>query len=415
MFKTLLKEFKFRKLFNNYTKNIIFFFKKKKNTFYFGIDPTFHTLHLGHLLGLSIINKLYYLGYKNVIIVLGVGTTLINRNYNIKVINKNIKYLKKILKKLIYNKNIKIINNYKWLKKINLLKFITNILNKFSIYPILKNQLIKTKIKNNIPLKLTDIIYHLLQGYDYFYLNKKFKCLLQIGGADQWYNIITGIKIIKLNNKYNTVHGFTYPLLLNNKGEKFSKSNKKVNNIWINPKLTSIYNFSQYFINLSDEIAIKYFKYFSNLNILKIKFIIKNHLKNKKSKLIQYNLLKFFIIWIYGKKIYKEIIKVLDCLFYSKTKIKNNIYLIKKYIPNIYIKFTFNKNNKINFYDIIKYNKVIFKSYSEYKRYINNSGILLINGTPIKNNIIEKNKIINNKYIFIQKGKKKYFLLIIKR
>ncbi|WGH25092.1 MAG: tyrosine--tRNA ligase [Candidatus Shikimatogenerans bostrichidophilus] len=415
--KNLLKKFKFRNLIYNTTKNIHLF--KKKNYFYFGIDPNYSSLHIGHLLGISLINRLYKLGYKNLIIILGGATSLIgdikNKNKKNKhKILKNIKLIKNQLYKIIKNKQILILNNIKWLKKIKLLKFLLKILKKISINSILKIKIIKKKLNNNKNIKFTEFIYHILQGYDYLYLNNKFKCSLQIGGADQWNNIITGIKLIKkIKNK--KVHGFTFPLLLNSKGIKFSKSNKNIKNIWIDKNKTSIYKLYQYLINLSDKEAINYFKQFSYLNIKKIKKTILIHNKFKHKKYLQKYLVKYFISWIHNKKTYYEIISVMNILFKKKIKIKyiiKNIKLIKKYIKNININI--NPNKTFTIYNIIAKNKIIFKSNTEYKNFIKNNGILLINCQQIYNHIINLNNLIYNKYLLFQKGKKKFFLLNLK-
>ncbi|MDH3004317.1 MAG: tyrosine--tRNA ligase [Candidatus Shikimatogenerans sp. JK-2022] len=408
----IFKKLLYRNLIYNYTNNINNFFLNKKNVFYIGIDPTYNTLHIGHLLSISIINRLYKLGYKKNIIIIGGATTLINKKYKKKEIYNNINKIKTQLINLIYNKKVKIINNLKFYKKKKILIFIRNIFNNFSVNSLLKIKKNKKKLKNNLEINFNSFIYHILQSYDYYYLNKKYKCNLQIGGSDQWYNIISGIKLIKKKIK-KKVYGFTFPLLLNNKGIKFSKSNKNINNIWINKKKTSIYDFYQYFINLSDKEAINYLKLFTFLNIKNIKKLIIIHKKNIKKKYIQKYLLKFFINWVYNKKIYKNIKKVMDILFKKNNNklIYNNILLIKKYIKNIKIKI--NKNVKLNMFILINLNKDIFNSYNEYKKYINNNGKLLINGKKIINNFINTNNLILNKFIIIKKGKKNFFLLKI--
>ncbi|MDH3004857.1 MAG: tyrosine--tRNA ligase [Candidatus Shikimatogenerans sp. JK-2022] len=418
----IFKKLKYQKLIKNKTKKLDFFLKqKKKKPIYFGIEPTSDSLHIGHLLGISLLIKFYKLGYP-IIIILGGGSILINnlkfklykkkKKKILKKIKFNIKCLKKQIKLLFKKKKILILNNYKWLKKINLLKFFNNFLFFFSINKILKIKFFKKKIKKKKNIKFTDFFYHIIQGFDFFYLNKKYKCNFQIGGSDQWFNILTGIFFIKKFSKKKKVFGLTYPLLLNNNGIKFSKSNKE--NIWLNKKKTSIFDFYQFIINLSDNMSINYFLNFSNFNKKKIKKIIIYHKKNKKKKIIQKFLLKFFIQWIYGKKIYKEIKKIMYILF-KKNKIKyikNYFFLIKKYLKNILINK--NKKKKITIFDLIKQNKKIFSSNNDYRKFIKNNGIFLINCKKNKNNILTNfNNLIFNKYLIIQKGKKFFFLLKI--
>ncbi|WGH25828.1 MAG: tyrosine--tRNA ligase [Candidatus Shikimatogenerans bostrichidophilus] len=419
----LIKDLKWRNLIYNKTKNINKFLnnKKIKKKVYMGIDPTSNSLHIGHLLGISLLLRLNNIGYK-ILIVIGGATAIIGdlneKNKKIKLnknkIKNNINIIKLQILKIFKKKKIIIINNYKWIKKIYLLKFLKKITKKIYVNNILKFKIIKHKIKNNKNIKLSEFIYHVLQGYDYLYLNKKKNYNLQIGGSDQWNNILTGIKIIKkIYNK--DVYGLTFPLLLKKNGEKFSKSNKK--NIWIDKKKTSIYNFYQYFINLSDIEAINYIKYFYFKKKEQIKKIIKKHKKNKKKKILQNKIAKYMTKWIHGKKSYKEINKIIKLIFIKnnkKYKINKHINIIKKHIKNI--KININSNNKyLYIYDIIKYKK-IFKSNTEYKKYIINNGIILINNKKIKNNIISNFKnLFLNKYLIIKKGKKKHYLVIINK
>ncbi|WGH27212.1 MAG: tyrosine--tRNA ligase [Candidatus Shikimatogenerans bostrichidophilus] len=410
--KNFINEFKWRKLIKNKTKNINLFFKKKKNI-YIGFDPTFKSLHIGHLLAISIILRLYKYGY-NVIIILGEYTTKILKNNK-----KNIYYKKKIFKQLNFffkkKKNIKIINNKKWLKKINLIKFITKIFKIISINNIINKKIFKKKILNNDCIYLSEFIYPIIQGYDYLYLNKNNNCNLQFGGSDQWGNILIGINMNKkINNK--KVFGFTFPLLLNSKGKKFSKSNNKINNIWLNKKYTSIYNFYQYFINLNDNESIKYIKYFSFEKKKKIIKIINKHNKKPEIKLLQKKLSKMLTIWVHGKKNYKNIKYISNILFKKKYNIinSNNIFLIKKLITKK--KININNNKKIIIINDLIKNNILFKSKTEYKKFYKNNGLLLINGKKIINNIISDfNNLLEKKFLIIQKGKKKFLLLIINK
>ncbi|WOX79466.1 tyrosine--tRNA ligase [Candidatus Shikimatogenerans bostrichidophilus] len=405
------KDLKWRNLIFNKTNNITKYFINNNIILYIGFDPTYDSLHIGHLLPISIIYR-YYKIYKFNFILIGEFTAKINLNKNkLKLIKNNIKNIKKQIYNLLKIKNIKIINNNKWLNKLYLYKFFNNICKYINLNFMLKKKIIYNKLNNN-NIKLTNFLYQLLQGYDYYYLYKKYKCNLQIGGSDQWSNILTGIKIIK--KKYNkNVHGFTFPLLLNNNNIKFSKSNKNNNsNIWLNKKYTSVYKFYQYFINLSDKNSIKYFKYFSLLKKKYIKQFISYHTKNPEKKILQKKIAKEITKWVHNKTNCKNSIIISNILFNKVFNIK----LINKYINIIknYIKtynYFFNKKTNIYIFNFIK-DKIFFNSNSEYKKFINNNGIFLINGLKINNNLITNfNNLIKNKYLIIQKGKKKHYLI----
>ncbi|BDT61602.1 MAG: hypothetical protein RDO_1300 [Flavobacteriales endosymbiont of Rhyzopertha dominica] len=417
----ILKELIWRNLIYNYTKNINILFNSKKITLYIGFDPTFYSLHIGHLIPLSIIIRLYkYKIIKKIYIIIGKSTAIIgdinnNNNYN-KYINNYIKLLKLQIKKILYKKIKKniiyFLNNYNWIKNIKLLKFLNNFSNYISINFMLKKKIIKNNLKNNININFSKFTYSLLQGYDYYYLNKKYNCNLQIGGSDQWTNIITGIYLIKKKLNKN-LYGFTFPLLLNNNNKKFSKSNIN-NNIWLNKKLTNIYNLYQFLINLSDNNSIKYIKYFSFFKKKKTLNIIKYHFKNTNKKILQKIITKLLIKWIYNKKIYKNIKYITNLLFYKKFKInyiKKNINLLKKYIN--YYTIYYNKNiNNINIFYLIKKN-ILFNSNTNFKKFIYNNGLIYINGKLINNKFLITNfkNLINKKYIFIKIGKKQHYLI----
>ncbi|WGH26535.1 MAG: tyrosine--tRNA ligase [Candidatus Shikimatogenerans bostrichidophilus] len=409
----LIKELENRNLIINKTKNLNKILKEKRINLYIGFDPSFISLHIGHLIPLFIIkiisNYFKKIKKKNkIFILIGNYTVKIGdiKNNNIKKkkkknkeIFKNKKYIINQIKKILNNSNIKIINNKKWLKKIKLINFLNKICNKISINLMLKKKIINDKLKNKECIYLSEFIYQILQAYDFFYLNKKKKIILQIGGSDQWTNITTGIKLIKKKK----IYGFTFPLLLDKEGKKFSKSSIINKNIWLSKKYTSIFNFYQYFINLSDNDSLIYIKYFFNF---------KKKKKNK-NKYFQKIIAKKLTCWIHGKKNYYNILFITKLLFKKKKikKIKKNFFLIKKYIKNI--NFYIKKKKNIYIYDLIKIKK-IFKSNNEYKKYIKNKGIFLVNNKNIYNNLITNFKnLIKNKYLLIQKGKKKFFILKI--
>ncbi|WGH26185.1 MAG: tyrosine--tRNA ligase [Candidatus Shikimatogenerans bostrichidophilus] len=420
--KNIIKELKWRNLIYNKSKNLEKFLLKKKKTIYIGFDPTFKSLHIGHLLPISIILLFYKYNY-NIIIIIGEYTAKIgdiSDKDKIKYISKeNIKiYKKKILKQLLFffkKKKIKIINNKKWIKKIKLFYFLNKILNKITINYLINKKFIKKKIKNKKNIYISEFIYQIIQSYDFYYLNKYNKCYIQIGGSDQWGNITTGIKIIKKINK-KKVYGLTFPLLLNKKGNKFSKSNNINKNIWLNKNNTSVYNFYQYFINLSDKESIIYIKYFFLKDKKKIDNLIKKHNKNPKFKILQKKISKYITIWIHNKKEYKNIKIISKILFKKKFNFlnKKNIKIIKNNISYLKLNIKNKYNYKYIYINKIIKNNFIFKSNTEYKKFLNNNGILLINGKKIKNNIISNFKnLILNKYLIIQKGKKKFFLVKI--
>ncbi|WXB47420.1 MAG: tyrosine--tRNA ligase [Candidatus Shikimatogenerans sp. Tmey] len=408
----IFQELKWRNFIYNKTKNIknILY---KNFIIYIGYDPTNKYLHIGHLISFFLF-KIFLKYYKNIkfIIIIGEYTTKINNTINNNKIINNIKYIKKqiinIYKKIV-NKNLKnliILNNNKWIKKISLINFIKKILKYINIkYLIYKKKKKKYFLKKNI--NFNKIIYPIIQSYDFLYLYKKYKCNFQIGGSDQWRNIILGIKFIKKTLKKN-IYALTFPLLTNNKNIKFSKSNKNFN-IWLHKNKNISYNIYQFFINLNDKISINFIKYLSIINIKNIKYIIYIH-KNFKKKYIQKFLSKIIINLIYSNKIYKYA-KYLSKYFFKKN---NNFLLLKSYkkylIHNIKIIYI-NKYNflKKNFLKILSKKNNISKKKIKY--FFNKKYIKFNNNTYKK--FIKRLLYLKYRYIICNINKKLYFLIKI--
>ncbi len=415
MKKNIINTLKNRNLIKNISKNInkIKKINNKKIKIYCGFDPTNNSLHIGHLLILITLKRFIKKKYK-IIILIGditakIGDPSFKKNNRKKIKNKKIKKFKKKIKKQIkkilnFNKyKIKFISNKKWFKKMNIYFFLKKICKYFKIKDILNKKFIKKRLNNNNKsINIKEILYNILQSYDYCYLFKKFKVNLQIGGSDQWGNITSGINLIK--KKYNkTALGITIPLLINNKGKKFGKSKKK--NIWLDKKKTKPYEFYQFWLNINDNKLPLYFKQFTLIKNKKIKkILIKNNIiKNK--KILAKNITKI----VHGKKQTKK--AIFASKIYFNKKIKLNLKILNKlnkinipklkikkkkyiYIKNILILLNISKN-KSNSHNLI-INKCIK---------INK---ILITDT---NYIIKKKDILFNKYTIISKGKKKFFLI----
>ncbi|YCJ93523.1 MAG: tyrosine--tRNA ligase [Candidatus Karelsulcia muelleri] len=413
--KNLIQEFLWRGLIHNttYSKKI----KNEKITLYTGFDPTSKSLHIGNLVAIIMLIHFKRSGNK-IISVIGGGTGMIGdpsgKNSERIIIKKeslqkNIKNIKKQLSFFLdYNE---ILNNYEWFKKTLFIDFAKDIGKYFTINYMLSKDSIKKRISKKNSISFTEFTYQLFQAYDFLYLYKKKNCSLQIGGSDQWGNITSGIELIrkKLGIKVN---GLTFPLITKLDGSKFGKT-EKGDNIWIDPNLTSPYEFYQFWINISDDQAKKYIKIYTFLKKEEIKEIIFFHEKNPNLKLIQKKIASEITIFVHGKKIFEKI-KFISNILFKKEKIltnlsKNDIKSIYENIPhkNLFIDINF----KIPILDLLVNKSNFIKSKKEAIRHLKCNSIL-INKKIIKENFFLKKKdLISESYVLLQKGKKNFFMI----
>ncbi|XZQ53594.1 MAG: tyrosine--tRNA ligase [Candidatus Karelsulcia muelleri] len=410
----LIQEFLWRGLIHNttYSKKI----KNEKITLYTGFDPTSKSLHIGNLVAIIMLIHFQRSGNK-IISVIGGGTGMIGdpsgKNSERIIIKKESlqKNIKNIKKQLSFFLDFEILNNSEWLKKTLFIDFAKDIGKYFTINYMLSKDSIKKRISKKNSISFTEFTYQLLQAYDFLYLYKKKNCSLQIGGSDQWGNITSGIELIrkKLGIKVN---GLTFPLITKLDGSKFGKT-EKGDNIWIDPNLTSPYEFYQFWINISDDQAKKYIKIYTFLKKEEIKEIIFFHEKNPNLKLIQKKIASEITIFVHGKKIFEKI-KFISNILFKKEKIltnisKNDIKSIYENIPhkNLFIDINF----KIPILDLLVNKSNFIKSKKEAIRHLKCNSIL-INKKIIKENfVLKKNDLISESYVLLQKGKKNFFMI----
>lgn len=391
------EELKKRGLIYQATPDIEEFFKKK-GTLYLGIDPTSDSLHLGHYLGLSLLKRFYLHGFK-IIVILGGGTAKIGDPSGkvkerpilpLEVLEKNKKSLKKQIKKFIPidGKKVKLIDNSTWLDNLKLMEFLRDVGKLVSINSMLDLETVRQRLSSQESMSFAEFTYQLLQAYDFFILFKKYGCELQIGGSDQWGNIIQGVELIrkKLNKK---AYGLVYPLLVDPKtGRKFGKT-EAGETLWLDPKKLHPFRIYQFLINLDDEFSKNLLYYFSFKSLEEIEKIIEEGEKKKEERIIQKALAEEIILNLYGKKVLDEVLKITEILFeknFEEISLEE-IKILKNAIPTIKIK------EKLPLEEILVQLNLA-KSKSEARNLISSVKIL------------EKGK-----FILIKKGKKDFGLV----
>ena len=281
---SFLSEFKNREYFNQCTSSdeLEKLMNDKKIRAYIGFDCTALSLHVGSLLQIMCLRLLQKHGHQPIVL-LGGGTTRIGdpsgkeetrKILSEKEIEKNIKNIEKVFKIFLKTKNPKtkpiFVNNYKWLGKLNYIKFLREIGKHFTINKMLSFDSIKLRLDREQSLSYMEFNYMILQAYDFFELNKTKNCLMQIGGSDQWGNIVNGVELIKRHSS-KQVFGLTTPLITLASGSKMGKTEKGA--VWLDKKLLSSYDYWQYWRNTDDRDVLKFLKMYTDLTLEKIEEI----------------------------------------------------------------------------------------------------------------------------------------------
>ncbi len=340
-----LSDLKQRGLVANSTPGIEKVFEKG-TTLYLGIDPTADSLHLGHFLPLSILKRALKAGNK-IIIIMGGGTALIGDPSGKEKerpilpkesIEENKRKIAKQISKFftIDNKNVKIIDNASWLENISLIEFLRDVGKISSVNSMLDLEFVRKRIENKEFLSFAEFTYQLLQAYDFYVLFKEHDCKVQVGGSDQWGNIIQGVELIK--RKLNKpAHGLAFPLIVDpSTGKKFGKT-ATGKPIWLDSKKTSPFELYQFLINTSDELAQKLLFYYSFKPQEEIKVIISKALQSPKKRLAQKELAFELVSLIHGEKTALLCQKASEILFskdfekISKKEIKTILPVVKLY------------------------------------------------------------------------------------
>ncbi|MDB0031963.1 tyrosine--tRNA ligase [Alphaproteobacteria bacterium] len=390
--------FKDRHLFNQCTneENLNSLLNKKKITFYIGFDATADALHAGSLVQLRAIKTLIRHGHE-AIVLLGGGTTKIGdpsgkdsarKILSYEEIQNNINNFKRIFEHYFreHKQSIKFINNNDWLSTLNYIELLRDVGSHLSINRMLTFESVKERLKREQSLSFLEFNYMVLQSYDFLHLNKNYHCDLQIGGSDQWGNIVLGMEIISKINKKDAF-GLTTPLLTTSTGKKMGKTEQGA--VWIDQQKYSSYDFYQYWRNVDDKDVEKLLLIFSDFTIDEINELITNDINAAKKKLA-------FCV-------------TADC--HSETSAKEAeekaISIFEKKSVDQLDVIDLSENNSLNILDVISSHNIV-PSKSEVKR--------LITGGGIK---IENDSIINHNYTFskndngkiLKVGKKKIFKL----
>ena len=405
---SFLKEFNEREYFNQCTnlESLNGLMDKKKIRAYIGFDCTAQSLHVGSLLQIMCLRLLQKHGHQPIIL-LGGGTTRIGdpsgkeetrKILTEKEIEKNIKNIKKVFSIFLNNKNSKTrpiyVNNFKWLGKLNYIKFLRDIGKHFTINKMLSFDSVKLRLEREQSLSYMEFNYMILQAYDFLELNKTKNCLMQIGGSDQWGNIVNGVELVK---RYSSkqVYGLTTPLITLASGAKMGKTEKGA--VWLDKKLLSSYDYWQFWRNTDDRDVVKFLKMFTDKDVSEIESIKDKNINDLKTLLANET-----TTLLHGEAAAVKASETAKITFAGGSGDELPVIKVKK--DQI--------NNGLNIIDLsIKTN--LFSSKSEIRRTIKNSGLKINNSTVTDENLVINVSDFEDDVLKLSHGKKNHVLIKI--
>jgi tyrosyl-tRNA synthetase len=391
----------------------------KPRTVYLGADPTADSYHIGHLVPILTLKRLADDGHK-IILLIGGGTGMIGDPkekgervlLDEKIVAQNAKKLRSQLAHII-GKRITVVDNAEWLRKVTLLEFLRDIGKHFTVNELVKRDLIKRRLETpDESISYTEFTYSLLQGYDYLTLYQTKGVDLQIGGTDQWTNILSGVELIR-RKLGKEAFAFTCPLVTDASGKKFGKS--EGNAVWLDPKKTSPFQFYQFWRNLPDEGIEKYLKMYSFMPLTDIEALISRHSANPSQREAQEVLARVVTELVHGPAVTAQVVAATDALF-GTTPFENLSREARTVALAEAPSVTFSKKQLENGMSLtgILASAGLASSKSEARRLIEGKGISLL-GMVIEN---PDQKIhpgdFSHGYSLIRKGKQHVLILVLK-
>jgi tyrosyl-tRNA synthetase len=403
---------------------------KEVTSAYLGIDPTADSLHIGHLVGVMMLKHFQVCGHKPIALV-GGATGMIgdpsgkSQERNLldeETLRYNQECIKVQLEKFLdfspgLRNAAEMVNNYDWMKEFTFLAFIRDIGKHITVNYMMAKDSVKKRISSDSGsgMSFTEFTYQLVQGYDFLHLYRVRNCKLQMGGSDQWGNIVTGTELIRRIDG-GEAYALTCPLITKSDGGKFGKTEE--GNVWLDPKKTSPYKFFQFWLNVSDDDAEKYIKIFTLLPKSEIEELAMKHREAPHERLLQKVLAKELTSLVHSIDEYHSAADASDILFGKGTtdslkKLPEELFLaVFEGVPQFEIK-SIPINRGIA--EFLAEDTEVFPSKGEIRRMIQGGG-LSINKEKVESEarLITISDFINKKYLLVQKGKKNYFLVRLK-
>ena len=403
-----------------------------QQTAYVGIDPTADSLHIGHLCGVMMLRHFQRCGHKPLALV-GGATGMIGdpsgksqeRNLlNEETLRHNVACIKEQLGRFLDFESdapnkAELVNNYDWMKNFSFLDFAREIGKCITVNYMMAKDSVKRRLNGECQdgMSFTEFTYQLLQGYDYVHLNETHGCKLQLGGADQWGNITTGTEMIRKMSG-NEVFALTCPLITKADGKKFGKTEQ--GNIWLDKRYTSPYRFYQFWLNVSDDDAEKYIKIFTSICREEIEALVAEHAQAPHLRLLQKRLAMEVTVLVHGEEEYNKAVEASGILFGNastealRSLDEDTLLAVFDGVPQFEVSREALAEG-VKAVDLTTDLAAIFASKGEMRKLVQGGGVS-VNKEKLAafDQVMTTENLLNDKYILVQKGKKNYYLIIVK-
>jgi tyrosyl-tRNA synthetase len=397
---------------------------RELTTAYIGFDPTADSLHIGSLVPIILLVHLQKAGHKPIALV-GGATGMVGdpsgkseeRNLlSEDILNKNVAGVKAQLEKFLdFDKSkpnaAELVNNYDWFKGITFLDFIRDTGKHITVNYMMAKDSVKKRLEGEAGMSFTEFTYQLVQGYDFYWLYQHKNCKLQMGGSDQWGNIVTGTELIR-RKCGGEAFAFTCPLLKKADGGKFGKTEQ--GNIWLDADKTTPYQFYQFWLNANDSDAETWIKIFTFLDEPTINDLIAGQKKDASKRVLQKTLAKEVTIFVHGESEYNKAIETTEKLFANQSAPAESLSAADLEGMDGIVKTDFAKEKLQAGIDVVSFlaETNIFPSKGEARKMVQGGGVSInrkkVESIELK---VDSSLLLHSKYILVQKGKKNYFLV----
>ena len=405
--------------------------EKEMTTAYLGIDPTADSLHIGHLVGVMMLCHFQRCGHKPLALVGGAtgmigdpsGKSAERNLLDEATLRHNQECIKKQLSRFLdFDSDApnaaEMVNNYDWMKDFSFLAFIRDIGKHITVNYMMAKDSVKKRLsaESSVGMSFTEFTYQLVQGFDFYHLFETKNCKLQLGGSDQWGNITTGTELIR-RKLGGEAFALTCPLITKADGGKFGKTES--GNVWLDRRYTSPYKFYQFWLNVSDADAEKYIKIFTFLPKEEVEALVAEHAQAPHLRVLQKRLAKEITIMVHSEQDYEMAVEASNILFGNATSDslkkldEETLLAVFDGVPTFEVSKDVVLGKKLM--DVLTDDAAVFASKGEMRKLIQNGGFA-VNKEKVADLELTLNaeNLLNEKYLLVQKGKKNYYLLILK-